>query len=134
MKEIDFEIVKCEIDTDLTLTADNIGDKLYKIPNLHSKYLRLYYQESLVLEKLEAKLARLYKKLFKYYTTEVDYIVKPAQANFFIFGDDKYSEAKFVVSKQKLQVDYLERTLKKVNNLSFDIKNLVEWSVFQNGG
>ena len=133
MKESEFEKIKKEVDKDLEITQENLDTKIYEIPSLHSKYLRLYYHESLILEKMETALARLYVKKHHYYRHDYDYVIKDSQVSWYIDGDEEFSKRKYQINKQKLQVDFLERTLKKINQLSFDVKNIIEWVKFQSG-
>lgn len=51
-----------EIDNDFNINFENLADKIYKVPALHSKYLRLFFNHKSKLNKYNEELNKLYKK------------------------------------------------------------------------
>lgn len=123
-----------EIKNDLELNVSNLGEKQYKIPNLHSKYLKLYFDQKKLLNTLNAKLSKLYKDKYYYYTHDYDYkLENQKEINFHIYSDEEYSTLNLKVDNQKLLVDCLERTLNRVQYMSKDVSNILDYLKYVNG-
>ena len=123
-----------EIDNDFNINFENLADKIYKVPSLHSKYLRLFFNHKSKLNKYNEELNKLYKKKYYYFTEEYEYKLDNAkEINFHIYSDDEYSKLSLKVENQKLLVDCLDRTLKKVQYLTQDIKNIQNHLNYVNG-
>lgn len=123
-----------EIENDLTITFDNFQEKSYKIPSYHSKYLKLYFDQKKLLNKTLESLNKLYKDKYYYYTQEYEYKLDNAkEINFHIYSDEEYSKLNLKVENQKLLVDCLERTLRRVQFLAKDISNIQEQLKYMNG-
>ena len=115
-----------QIKDDLTLNVSNINTKLYEIPSLHSKYLGLYFNTKSKLNKLERELASLFKQKYQYYK-DGDELLDKKEIQFHIMADEEYSLLNYKVRTAYDMVDILDRTVKKVNNLSFDVKNIIDY-------
>jgi len=118
---------------DTQLNEENFQSKLMTIPNLHSKWLKFCYGEINVMLKMEYSLKKLYRQKYKYYLTEYEVEIKPNHINFFIESDKEYSKYLYKTNVQKKKVEYLEKVVKKINSLSFDIQNIVKWQMFKMG-
>jgi hypothetical protein len=120
------------IEDDLYLDPTNLEKKLFQIPGLHGKYLGLYFNAKQKLNNLEKKLAVMYKT--KYYEyKDGDLVLDKKEIQFNILGDKEYSDLNFTVNTVSDLVDILDRTVKKVNNMSFDVKNLVAYLEYLQG-
>lgn len=123
-----------EINNDLTVNHLNLSEKLFISPNLHSKYLSKYFKAKAKLNKLESELAKLYKERYHYYTFEYHKKLESSkEITFHILGDDTYSQKELDCNNQKLVVDVLDRTLKKIMYLTQDIKTAIEYIKYLNG-
>lgn len=121
------------IESDLTLTPNNLEDKLYLIPSLHSKYLGIYFEFKTKLSKKERELSVLYKDKYIELKTKSDELLDKKEIQFYILGDEEYSKLNYEVKLLTDYVDILDRTLKKVNQLSFDAKNILAHIQFLSG-
>jgi hypothetical protein len=125
------------IDDDLTLNQSNLQDKLYKIPNYHSKYLRLFFEYKNKLIKEEQKLNVVYRDLYHYYngvSSECyEYTLDKKEVQFHLLADEKYIEQNLKVEKLKLLVSCLDMTIKKVNYMSQDVKSILGYLSYLNG-
>ena len=121
-----------QIEDDLTLTQENLEGKLYNIPMLHSKYLRLFLKSKGTLNKLEKQLSELYLQKYNHFKNSKELLDKK-EIQFHILGDEEYAKLNYNVHTAIDLVDILDRTLKKVNNMSFDVRNLIEYLKYMNG-
>ena len=51
----------------------------------------------------------------------------------YLDADEDLAEMKEGLEHEKAKVEFLEQTLKNLNNKSFAFKNYIEWEKFQNG-
>ena len=120
------------IKDDLEITPENVQDKLYKIPSLHSKYLGLYFNTKNKLNKKEKELAILFKTKYNMFK-EGDEILDKKEILFHVMADEEYANLNCEVQSITDLVDVLDRTVKKVNTLSFDVKNLIDYLQYISG-
>jgi hypothetical protein len=122
-----------EAEADFDLNKADIELKLRSIPNLHSKWLRYFMKQSKILLQKERDHMELERKKRKYYLYDYDYEVKPTQVQFYIDSDAEVSGKLYQVNLQRKLVDLIERTLKKTTQLSFDLKNLIDFKKMKEG-
>jgi hypothetical protein len=115
-----------EAEEDFNFDKADLEDKLRKVPNLHSKWLRHFYRQSHVLLKKEKDLAKMWRDKLNFYLFDYEYEVKHTQVKFYIESDDEYSVIFYQCNCQRKIVDALESILKKSTQLSFDISNLIK--------
>tara|TARA_R100001015_G_C4611790_1_gene167224 strand:+ start:744 stop:1178 length:435 start_codon:yes stop_codon:yes gene_type:complete len=126
-------------DTELDIESMNI-------PQLHSKYLNIYMDEKLVLQKLNSDYYRLKKVKWEYYTGKLDqeqlddYGWEPFQLkilkqdiDLYMDSDEDLQKILNRVAYQKEKVNYLDSVLKSINNRQWNIKGAIEWRKFING-
>ena len=117
-------------DTELDLEA-------LKTPQLHNEFLKHYNKFKLMKTKASAELATIKLHKWEYYTGKADPMVyqqKPFNLKILKQDVDKYIEADEDYQKIKQKVDYLEtivdfldRTIKQIQNRGFLIKDALEW-------
>lgn len=123
-----------EIDNDFNINFENLSERIYKVPGLHSKYLRLFFTHKTKLNKYNEELNKLYKQKYYYFTEEYEYkLDNVKEINFHIYSDEEYCKLNTKVENQKVLVDCLDRTLKKVQYLTQDIKNIQNHLNYVNG-
>ena len=116
------------------------------IPQLHSKYLNIYMDEKLLLQKINSDYYRLKKMKWEYYTGKLDqdqldeYGWEPFQLKILKQDIDLYMDSdedlQKIINKQTYQkekINYLDAILKSVNNRQWNIKGAIEWRKFING-
>jgi hypothetical protein len=123
-----------EMEEDFRLTPENIQDKMYTVPNLHSKYLKIFFREKARYNKMDKELNKLYREKYYFYTTKYDKLLEnQKEIQFHILSDEEYAELNQKVENQKVLVDCVDRTLKKVSQLTFDIKGIIEYTKYLQG-
>lgn len=120
------------IENDFKLTHDNVESMMYAVPGLYSKYLRLYFEFKTQLSKKQKQLAEKYKSTWIKYK-EGDDLLDKKEIQFHILADEEYSQLHYETQVLEDLVDVLDRTVKKANSLSFDVKNLVEYLKYMQG-
>lgn len=131
---------------------DSHIDNLYldkeslKIPVLHSKYLTLFNEESLVLRKLESELKQLTRHKWLYYSGKMseeelfEHEWEPfhlkllkQDVDLYIESDQQITTIQDKISYQKQKILFLESIIKSLNGRGFLIKNAIDWQRFTNG-
>ena len=123
-------------DTELDLEA-------LKTPQLHNEFLKHYNKFKLMKTKASAELATIKLHKWEYYTGKADPMVyqqKPFNLKILKQDVDKYIEADEDYQKITQKVDYLEtivdfldRTIRQIQNRGFLIKDAIEWRKFTSG-
>lgn len=123
-----------KIDESLTLMTHNIDKKIYEAPNVHNEILRRLTIERNILQKLENEYNKTFAELFQYY--RYDYELKLDNKDvviFYIKKDPKFLEINDKFNSQKLLVDTIEKWMKKAQNTTFEIKNIIEYLKWSSG-
>lgn len=143
---MNIERIKEMVETDLKIDGTELGDESIRIPQLHSKYLNIYHDESLILRKLDVDLKILQKQKWEYYNGKMSQ-QELATLGWEPFGHrilkqdlDIYLESDIDIIKygskidlQKAKVEYLDSILKGINNRNWVIRNAIEWRKFMSG-
>ena len=131
---------------DATVDSTELGIASLKIPELHSKYLRIYFDERRKLKALEFQSKDLSLKKYEYYNgklsqEELDELnwepfVKRLMKNevdMYLDSDKDIIQNNVRIINQKEKLAFLEEVLKNVNQRNFQIKNAIEWKKFTQG-
>ena len=137
MQEMDRKDLKIN---DLELDIESL-----RIPSLHSKYLQLLTEHSLLLKKTQGELNVLKRDKWIFYTGKATDEIYKEKGSFdvklhtkddqktFIEADKEYRELKGKVEYYESVVEYLQEIVKSISNRSFQIKNAIEWRKFESG-
>lgn len=131
---------------DATVDSTELGIASLKIPELHSKYLKIYFDERRKLKALEFQSKDLSLKKYEYYNgklsqEELDELnwepfVKRLMKNevdMYLDSDKDIIQNNVRIINQKEKLVFLEEVLKNVNQRNFQIKNAIEWKKFTQG-
>lgn len=130
----DFDEFNAQLEQDLDINFKNIEKKIFDVPKLHSKYLKVFFEEQKKLNKIERELQRLYRDKYHYY--QFDYQKKMEsmkETEFHVFADPEYAKMNHIYKNQKLIVDCVERSLKRIQGLGYDVKTMIEAIKYFNG-
>ena len=116
-----------------------------KIPNLHSKYYKIYLREKVQLKSEEQEYKQYYKIKYEYYTGKMSqedlrengwepfqFLLKN-DLQVYIDSDTDISERLLKLQVQREKVDLLESIIKTLNTRGFLIKNAVDFIKFTSG-
>lgn len=140
---MDLEKLQELADKDLKINDVELDLESLKTPQLHNKYMKHLTKFKLMLSRAESELYSVKKNLWEYYTGKSDasvYAQKPFNLKIlkqdveqYIQSDDAFIKAKQKVDYLNTVVDFLDRTIKQINNRTFTIKNAIDWRKFTSG-
>ena len=133
-----------KVKRDLKINDMELDIEALRIPSLHSKYLQLLTEHSLLLKKTRAEYAVLRRDKWIHYSGKAGdnhYKKNPfpielktkAEVDTFIDADEESKELKGKVDYYETVVEYLQEVVKSISNRSFQIKNAIEWRKFEAG-
>lgn len=122
------------VEDQLNIDASTIDKKIYDVPKIHNNIMRHYFTQKQKLIEMEVDLNKAYKQKYHYYAYDYEFkLSSEKQIVFHVEGDEEFSEKRKRFNYQKLLVEFLSESLKKANALSFDVKNIIEYTKFISG-
>lgn len=131
---------------DCSVDRTELGEESLKLPKLHSKYLRIYTEERLLLRRLEGEKKELLLLKHDYYRgvmPEEDLkangwepfrlSVLKSDIPMYIDADQDIIKLNLRIAMQQEKVDSLESIIRSINNRGFLIKNAIEYEKFKVG-
>ena len=131
---------------DAKIDTTELGIASLKIPELHSKYLKIYFDERRKLKALEFQSKDLSLKKYEYYNgklsqEELDELdwepfakrLMKNEVDMYLDSDKDIIHNNVRIITQKEKLAFLEEVLKNVNQRNFQIKNAIEWKKFTQG-
>jgi hypothetical protein len=132
---------------DAIIDETNLAKEGSKIPQLHSKYYKIYYRAAMRTNQLKAELKVLERYKTEYYNgtmAEEDLKEKgwkPNPLKILRADLDRYIQSDKDIIQLCLKIDYqngiakfLEDVIKQINNRNFILRMQVDFIKFQNGG
>lgn len=132
---------------DCNVNRLELGEESLKLPKLHSKYLRVFTEERLLLRRLEGERKELILTKHDYYRgvmPEEDLRSngwEPFRLNvlksdipMYIEADQDIIKLNLRIAMQQEKVDALESIIRSINNRGYLIKNAIEFERFKVGG
>lgn len=119
-------------DTDISMTQ--ISTYSLTLPKTTIKWLRYLSETQLEFEVAEHELSKAIKKQTYYYKHDYHLSLTAQEIKDFVAGDDKLSKLRIQYSYQREKLNFIENVVKVLNTSSFNIKNIIEWEKFKNGG
>ncbi len=112
-----------ELSTDIKLSEMNIRDKTLSAPGLKVKWLRIFFEEKKLLNKLiESKNLKINEYVINHGLQNVPKLKTIEEAK----RSEEIVKLEKFISEQKEVVDYLEQANKIMINYNFDIKNAID--------
>ena len=131
---------------DANVDRTDLGSEASKIPQLHSKYFKIFSTERLKLRQMELVSKQLYTDLWEYYQGNFDYEMceekgwEPFQLKilksditFYIDRNQDWVDSQLKLAMQKEKVDFLESIIKSLNGRGFNINAAINWEKFKVG-
>ena len=123
-----------------------LDDESLKLPNLHSKYLSLWNEECLNLNRWKRDLYSMHKLKWEYYSGKMSQenlsqlnwevfslrILK-SDVNIYIDSDLEIQDIQSKIDYTKQKISFLDSIIKGINTRGFLIKNAIEFMKFQSG-
>jgi hypothetical protein len=132
---------------DCEINRIELGEEALKIPKLHSKYLRMFSDERMLLRKLEEDRSSLKLLKIDYYRgvlPEEDLrangwepfrlSVLKSDIPMYLDADQDIIKINLKISVQQEKVDTLEAIIKSISNRGYLIKSAIDFEKFKVGG
>lgn len=114
-----------------------------KIPQLHAKYLGLHNEFTLLLKKAKQQLKKAEHTKWLYYSGKgspemyqdhpFDYKVMKSEVPSWIAVDEDINKIEMKVALYETTLNSLSEILKQVHQMTYHIKQIIEWRRFVNG-
>ena len=128
---------------DLVIEESELDRESLRTPYLYDKYLKMYQETKLHLRKVQQKYNVLKLEKHRYYTGNADpevYKENPfgikvikQDLELYLNADPELSKVFDMVDYASVIKDFLEKTLKNIENRNWNIKNAIEWRKFLSG-
>jgi hypothetical protein len=143
---MNIEEIKQLVEKELGMDPTELGDESIRIPKLHAKFLNIFHDESLTLRKYESEYRLLRKRKWEYYNGKMSqeelkelgwepfaHRILRQDMDIYMDADPDISKLSAKMELQKAKVDYLDATIKSINNRQWVIRNAIEWKKFMSG-
>ena len=120
-----------------------LDEAALRIPQLHHKYLTLHSEYTLLAKKKGQELKQLQHKKWLYYSGKADpkeyednpfpHKVMKGDVNNWIAVDEQIQKVEMQIDYYNTTVHVLSEILKQIHQLSYNIKNAIEWRRFTGG-
>lgn len=113
-----------------------------KIPQLHAKYLSLHNEYSLLIKKATHELKTLTHKKTLYYSGKAapedydepfPYKVMKSDVQSWVAVDESIQRVEMKLCYYDTVMSCVSEILKQIHQMSYNIKNMIEWRRFTNG-
>jgi hypothetical protein len=132
--KMDIKNIEKEVDKDLTITVDNLVDISHNAPKLHNKYSKKLNNAVFLMKKYNNDYNKKYVELFKFYKTKYKILLTTkGEVDAHIAGDKEMIVIKQRVDYYTQIVKYLESVIKNINQISFHVRNSIEYQKFMAG-
>lgn len=133
-------------DKDACIDRSELGEESLRIPQLHSKYYKLYSQERATLRKWEGEYKKLHKQKYEYYNGTI--CEEDLRANgwepfslrllktdipMYMEADADIAKAKNMIGNQQDKVDFIESIIKSLPTRGYQINAAISWEKFKVG-
>jgi hypothetical protein len=131
---------------DSSIDRTELGEESLRIPQLHSKYFKIFSAERMTLRKLEHDLKTLYREKFEYFNGTLDeetlrsngwdpnpLKILRSDIPMYLDSDKEYSTLQLRIEMQKEKVDFVESIIKSLTTRGYQIKSAIEWEKFKVG-
>lgn len=129
-----FENIQKRAYLDTKFTPDNVQAKILELPQLFTKYKKLYLDQRKILKNINTTIKRTRTQKYKYYKFDYDYRLDNAsEINTFVDGDDEMCELHVMLDRQEGIVEFLEDTYKMISKYSYILRSYVDLEKLRNG-
>lgn len=111
----------------MDFNPNNLDQKLKEIGKLYAIVLKKYKETLYALNKKEVELSNVWAERYSYYKCDYDFQLTNAEIKNFIDNDIETSQLRLEIKNLKTDTEVLEKHLKNIESLRWDIKTLVEF-------
>jgi len=138
--------IKEMVERDASIDETKLDAESLRLPQLHNKYLNIYLDAKLILERKENEFRRMRKLKWIYYTGKMDeetlkrlgwepfeYKILKQDMAVFMEGDDDLITLSEQVAYYKELCQYLDSVVKEITYRHNKIRNAIDWNKFLAG-
>jgi len=131
---------------DAQIDRTELGEESLRIPQLHSKYFKIFSQERLLLRKMEADFKQMYKNKYEWYNGSIsEELLKEHEWEpnplkilrtdipMHLEADRDLQSLSLKMEMQKEKVEFVEAVIKSLTTRGFQIKSAIDWERFKMG-
>lgn len=111
----------------MDIAPNNLDQKLKEIGKLYAIVLKKYKESLYALNKKEIELSNAWAERYSYYKCDYDFQLSNAEIKNFIDNDIETSQLRLEIKNLKTDCEVLEKHLKNIESLRWDIKTLIEY-------
>ena len=143
---MDIESLREMVKNDIKIDETDLNSESLRTPQLHNKYLVLYENSKLELEKLQFMEKTLKRDKWLFYTGKMgdedlerkgwepfEHNILKTDIPMFLDADPDMQQIRAKISLQSSVVSYLEDVIKIVTGRQWNIKSAIEWIKFTQG-
>lgn len=140
------EEVQAEWERDSCIDRSELGEESLRIPQLHSKYYKIYSTERTVLRKWESDYKVLYKNKYEYYNGTLSeeelkangwepFALRILKTDIptYMESDPHIIKAKAMIGNQQDKVEFIESIIKSLTARGYQINSAIAWEKFKVG-
>jgi len=131
---------------DSKIDKTELGVESIRIPELHSKYLKIFFDERRRLKGYQFQSRETYLKKYEYYNGKMseeemkDLGWEPfmkrlmkGEVDYYLDADRDMIQEKAKIVNQEEKIDMVAEIIKNLNQRNFQIKNAIDYLKFTNG-
>ena len=143
---MDIESLREMVKNDIKIDETDLNSESLRTPQLHNKYLVLYENSKLELEKLQFMEKTMKRDKWLFYTGKMgdedlerkgwepfEHNILKTDIPMFLDADPDMQQIRAKISLQSSVVSYLEDVIKIVTGRQWNIKSAIEWIKFTQG-
>lgn len=128
-----FDELKEEVQQDLYIDENHLDQKSLEIPKIYGKYLEYFKTYSKAYTRKKHELDSKYNELYEYYATQYSVKLKGNEIHIYVKAHQDYQKIDKQLNEIKNIIEYLDGVLKQINQISFHIRNSIEYRKFKEG-
>lgn len=138
--------IQTEWESDCKVDRTELGEESLRIPQLHSKYFKIFSQERMRLKEMKREYNTLFRVKYEYYTgtlSEEDLKdnnwepwplrVLKNDLPIYFNADVDLVQCQKNTDLQEEKVDFIESIIKSLSTRGYQIKAAIDWVKFTNG-
>lgn len=111
----------------MDINPNNLDQKLKEIGKLYAIVLKKYKETLYALNKKEIELSNAWAERYSFFKCDYDFKLTNAEIKNFIDNDIETSQLRLEIKNLKTDCEVLEKHLKNIESLRWDIKTIVEY-------
>lgn len=131
---------------DSVFERDLITEESIKVPQLHSKWMKMLSTERMRLKSVQFQYKEMYRIKHEYYRGDLDiediqtYGWEPmhlkilrSDLQMYLDADPQLGEMQQKVDIAQEKIKFIEGVIQQINTRGFQIKNVIDWEKFKSG-